>query len=122
MFRKLILFCLSLLLVVPSVATAVEVGDSVLAYWQPGQAYFVGTAVEAKGTGFLIVFEDGDTAVVDKTKVRANDIKVGSVVFARFDDDAYYKGTVAKVTGPALYIHYDDGDKRWVPWSWVAVK
>jgi len=26
------------------------------------------------------------------------------------------------VVGRAFYIHYDDGDKRWVPWSWIAVK
>jgi hypothetical protein len=122
MFRKTALFIFCLLLLVPSVARAVDVGDTVLAYWQPAGVYFVGTAVEAKGNGFLILFEDGDQAIVDKAKIRANDIKVGTAVYARWDDGNFYKGKVAKIVGRALYIHYDDGDKGWAPWSWIAVK
>ncbi len=83
MFRKITLSAFCLLLLIPSVATAVDVGDSVLAYWAQAGVYFVGTAVEAKGNGFLVVFEDGDKAVVDKTKIRTNNIQVGSIVYAR---------------------------------------
>lgn len=68
------------------------------------------------------MFEDGDTAVVDKSKVRSNDIKVGSKVIARWTDGEYYNGTVAKVVGRAFYIHYDDGDKGWAAFSWIAVR
>ena len=103
-------------------AEATAVGDTVLAYWKPGDAYFVGTAVEKKGTGFLIVFEDGDTAVVPAAKIRKYDLKVGSAVIARWSDGKYYKGKIAKVVGRAFYIHYDDGDKGWAPRSWIAVK
>jgi hypothetical protein len=107
---------------VPALAEGVKVGDTVLAHWAPGNAYFVGTAVEEKGPGFLIVFEDGDTAVVSKSKIRQNDIKAGSRVIARWKDGQYYQGRVVKIVGRALYIRYDDGDEGWAPWSWIAVK
>ena len=104
------------------VAEEVKVGDTVLAYWARGGAYFVGTAVEESGPGYLIVFEDGDTSVVSKTKIRKNDIKVGSRVISRWKDGKYYEARVTKIVGRALYVHYDDGDKGWVPWSFIAVK
>jgi hypothetical protein len=114
--------CLLLFLTSCVNAAEVKVGDTVLAYWAPANAYFIGTAVEKQGNGFLIVFEDGDNAVVDSTRIRENNIKVGTAVVARWTDGEYYPGTVAKVVGRAFYIHYDDGDKGWAPWSWIAVK
>jgi hypothetical protein len=42
----------------------VMIGDTVLAYWEPGGAYFVGTAVEKVDSGFTILFEDGDQAAI----------------------------------------------------------
>ena len=105
-----------------AVAEEAAVGDTVLAYWKPGDAYFVGTAVEKKDTGFLIVFEDGDTVVVPAEKIRKYNLKVGTAVLARFSDGEFYRGTIARVVGRACYIHYDDGDKGWVPLSGIAVK
>ena len=93
-----------------------------LAWWAPGDAYFVGTVAEKQAGGYFIVFEDGDTTVVPEGKIRKNDIKVGTAVIARWSDGQYYPGRVAKIVGRALYIHYDDGDKGWAPWSWIAVK
>ena len=98
-----------------------KVGAHVLALWEPDNVYFVGTVAEKKGTGYLVVFEDGDTATLPASKIRANDIKAGSKVTARWDDGKYYAGTVSKVAGRALSIKYADGDERWVPWSWIAV-
>jgi hypothetical protein len=124
-FGSVVLACwvlAALLLASSARAEDVKIGDTVLAHWPQGNAYFVGTAVEDKGAGLLIVFEDGDTLVVSKTKVRANDIKVGSQVIARWKDGEYYRATVAKIVGRALYVHYSDGDKGWVPWSAIAVK
>ena len=46
----------------------VSVGDSVVAHWAGTDAYYIGTAVEDKDDGFLVVFEDGDQAVVPKAK------------------------------------------------------
>ena len=112
---------LTFFIAVPAVAQEVEVGDTVLAHWAQANAYFVGTAVEEHGTSFLIVFEDGDTAVVSKLKIFKNDITVGSRVIARWKDDGYYPGIVTRIVGRALYIQYDDGDKGWAPWSGVAV-
>jgi hypothetical protein len=106
----------------PAAAEDVKVGDTVLAHWTQGNAYFLGTVVEERSPGFLIVFEDGDTVVVSKAKIRKNDIQVGSRVIARWTDGEYYQGRVARIVGRALYIHYDDGDKGWAPWSWIGVK
>ena len=111
-----------MLLAASTFAAEVKVGDSVLGYWAETQVYYTGTAVEQKGTRFVVVFDDGDTAELPADKVRVNDIKAGSKVAARWTDGEYYRGTVAKVVGRALYIHYADGDKGWVPWSWIAVE
>ena len=122
MLRTVPLLVCSLMFVVPSSAQAVEVGDTVLAFFEPANAYFIGTAVEKADGGFRIVFEDGDTAIVPAGKIRKKDIKVGTAVIAKWTDGKYYPGKVAKVVGRAFYIHYDDGDKGWAPWSWVGVK
>ena len=110
------------ILCAPVLADEVQVGDTVLAFWARGDAYFVGTAVEEIGPGYLIVFEDGDTSVVSKAKIRKNDIKVDSRVISRWKDGKYYEARVTKIVGRALYVHYVYGDKGWVPWSCIAVK
>ena len=122
MLRKMTPLCFCLLFLAPSVSTAVDVGDTVLAYWKPAEVYFVGTVVEEKEGGFLIVFEDGDAGVVEKAKVRAYDIEVGTVVYVRWEDGKFYPGKVAKTVGRALYVNYDDGDKGWAPLSAIAVE
>lgn len=122
MLRSLPLFVTAILFLAPSPVKAVKVGDTVLAWWEPNKVYFVGTAVEKSGPGYLIVFEDGDQAVIPATKIRPFNLKVGSAVFARWTDGQYYSGKVVKAVGRAFYIHYADGDKLWVPWSWIAIK
>jgi hypothetical protein len=106
---------------VSTASADVTIGDTVFANWKD-KAYFVGTVVEDRGDEYLVVFEDGDRAVVPETKVREYEISVGAKVMAKWDDKKYYPGTVAKVVGRALYIHYEDGDKRWVPLSWIALR
>ncbi len=121
MLRTVPLLVWATLYVAPSAARAVEVGETVLAYWVPAKAYFIGTAVEKAAGGYLIVFEDGDRAVVPEDKIRKYDIKVGTPVIARWTDGKRYRGKIAKVVGRAFYIHYDDGDKGWAPWGWISV-
>jgi hypothetical protein len=122
MLRSLPLLACSLLFLAPPPARAVDVGDTVLAWWAPGRAYFVATAVEKADGGYLVVFEDGDRAVVPERMIRKYDLKVGSAVIAKWTDGRYYPGKIAKVVGRAFYVHYDDGDKGWAPLSWIAVK
>lgn len=122
MVQGIPLLVCALMIVAPAAAPAVDVGDSVLAYWAPANAYFIGTAVEKADGGYRIVFEDGDTAVVPEDKIRKNDVKVGSAVIARWSDGKYYPGKIAKVVGRAFYVHYDDGDKGWAPVGWISVK
>lgn len=99
-----------------------QAGSTVLAFWAPGNAFFVATVVEKQGAGHFVLFEDGDVAVVPTEKILPNDIQVGSKVIARWNDRNYYPGTVDKIVGRALHIKYDDGDQRWVPWGWIAVR
>ena len=110
------------LVAAPITAAEFKIGDTVLAHWEQGDAFFVGTIVEDRKSEYLIVFEDGDTAQVKKTLVRKNNIKAGSKVVARWKDGQYYRAKVAKIVGRALYIQYDDGTKGWAPWAWIAVK
>jgi hypothetical protein len=99
-----------------------KVGDTVLALWELDQMYFIATVVEKSDAGFLVVFEDGDTATLPAAKTKENTLKVGSKVTSRWTDGQYYPGTIAKAVGRAFYIKYDDGEERWVPWSWIAQK
>ena len=122
MLRMLAVAVLVLLAAVPAIAAEVKVGESVIAFWTPGKAYFVGTAVEQTDTGFLVVFEDGEQVEVAQTEIRPNDIKVGTAVLARWEDGKFYRGKVSKIVGRALYIEYDDGDAGWVAWSEIALK
>lgn len=121
MFRKVPFLVCALLIFAPS-ARAVEVGDTVLAYWSASRAYYIGTAVEKADGGYLVVFEDGDQGVIPENKIRKFDLKVGSPVIARWTNGQLYPGKIARVAGKAFYIHYDDGDKLWVPWSWITLK
>lgn len=120
--EALFVFALTIRRFAPVGADDHKVGDSVLAHWEQGDAYFVATIVEDKESDFFVVFEDGDTASVKKTLIRKNDIKAGSKVVARWKNGQYYRATVGKIVGRALYIHYDDGSKGWAPWAWIAVK
>lgn len=123
MLRNLaLLLCVFCSLVVTGAAQAAEVGETVLAYWQQGNAYFIATLVEKTAAGNMVVFEDGDTAVVADAKLRKYDLKADSPVIARWSDGNYYKGKIGKVVGRAFYIHYDDGDKGWAPAAWIAVE
>lgn len=100
-----------------------ELGALVLAHWAPADAYFVGTVVEERDGGLLVVFEDGDVGVIDPGRLTTrNELGPGSRVFARWRDGGYYPGRIERIVGRALYISYDDGDGRWVPWSAIAVK
>ena len=83
MIRSITIFVCFFGICVSSMAKAAAVGDTVLAYWQPNDAYFVGTAVEKTDSGFLIVFEDGEISIVPASKVRRFNLKVGFTVIVR---------------------------------------
>ena len=101
-------------------------GDMCLAYWEETGFYYVGTLIgedtAAKEGGLLVVFADGDQAVVPLDKVKTLTIKAGSEVQALWSDHEFYPGKVAKILGGALYIEFDDGDKGWTSWAGIAVE
>ena len=47
--------------------------------------------MEKVDAGFVILFEDGDEAAVPAAKIRTYDLKVGSAVFAHWNDGEFYK-------------------------------
>lgn len=100
----------------------VTIGETVFAYWEPFEGYFVGTVVERNDTGYRVVFEDGDQAKLNANQIHKFRLEVGMDIIARWDDGAYYSGKIAQLVGRACYIHYDDGDRRWVPLSWLAMR
>jgi hypothetical protein len=127
--QKIVSFLILFLLLGAGIAqsqSAFEIGDSVLAFWEPNKLYYVGTIVErdstVKGGAYRIIFADGDQAVVPTAKIRELNITEGSIVLAMWSDKRFYPGTVAKIVGSALFIHFDDGDKGWTSWAGIAIK
>ncbi len=107
-------------------AQALKIGSRCLAYWEENKTWYVGAIVEEdstiKGGGYLVVFADGDVAVVPATLVKPLTIGAGSKVMAMWwKNGSFYPGTVARVVGEALYINFDDGDKGWTSWAGIAV-
>ncbi len=104
----------------------VEVGQTVWAYWEETGGYYPGVAVKAdstvKGGGFLVVFFDGDSAVVPVVRVRPFSAKVGSKVYAKWTDGKYYPGRVSKTAGLGVFITFDDGDELWTTIAALALK
>jgi hypothetical protein len=127
MHRRIgIVAAILLLLSFESVFAEFGVGDRVFAYWEESEGYFVGTIVETdstiKGGGFLVVYDDGDQAVVPYARIKPLDVQAGSKVFAKWSDGKLYPGTVKRIIGNAIFIHFDDGDEGWTAWSGIAIK
>ncbi len=103
-----------------------KIGETVLAYWEPSKLYFIGTLAtvdnSVKGGGYLVIFEDGDQAVVPTSLIKPMDLKEGNKILAMWKDKKFYPGVINKIVGRALFIHFDDGDKGWTSWSGIAVK
>ena len=118
--RKLLILSAFVFLAAFTTGRPSAVGETVFAWWEPNQIYFVGTVVEEQGDRALVVFEDGDNAVVARARIRPLDIKAGSRVFAKWTDNKYYPGRVDRIVGRALYIKFDDGDERWTSWAGIA--
>ena len=100
----------------------VTVGETVFAYWQPFEGYFVATIVEQTDKGYCVVYEDGDVAELPPAQIVKFNIQAQMQVFARWTDGQYYPGRIGQTVGRASFIHYEDGDQCWVPLAWIAVK
>jgi uncharacterized OB-fold protein len=120
--RKLLILSTLVFLAAFTTHRPTAVGETVFAWWEPNQIYFVGTVVEDHGANALVVFEDGDNAVVARAKMRPMEIRVGSKVLARWSDEKYYPGRVDRIVGRALHIAYDDGDEGWTSWAGIAAR
>jgi hypothetical protein len=95
----------------------VKIGDTVLGYWAETKAYYVGTVVgtdeSITGGGYLVIFRDGDRAILSPQQIKPMTLVVGSKVMAMWSDKRFYPGVINKIVGEALYILFDDGDKGW---------
>ena len=105
---------------------ALRPGDMCLAFWEETGFYYVGTVVAedatVKGGGYLVVFADGDHAVVPRDRVKPQTLTTGSQVLALWTDQEYYPGTITQVLGGAVYIEFDEGDKGWTSWAGIALE
>jgi ribosomal protein L21E len=106
------------LLVAATATTAQEkvtVGDVVWAEWRPNSWYH-GKIAKVDGKDFHIAFDDGDTAIVDGSRIaldrvpRKNMLKVETRVLAKFKQGHFYPGKIANIGGDRYGIKFDDGD------------
>ena len=109
-----------------SSANEYKTGESVLAYWEATKLYYVGTIATVdntiKGGGCLVIFEDGDQAIIPSSLIKPIDVREGKQVLAMWKDKKFYPGVINKIVGRALFIYFDDGDKGWTSWAGIAVK
>ena len=97
-----------------------KVGDTVLAWWEGNEIYFVATVVEEEGARSLVVYEDGDQAWVNSNQIKPMDLGPGSRVMAKWSDGKFYPGRIERIVGRALFIQYNDGDSGWTSWAGIA--
>ena len=74
------------------------------------EAGFTQVSVSHEASPLMKLVSRGDTTVVDDSRIRKNDLRVGSNVLARWSNGKHYPGRIARIVGRALYIHFDDGD------------
>lgn len=105
---------LALLVFITSPASALEIGDWVLARWQGGAYFFPGVVAAMKGNSITIRYDDGDVDTRPINQVRVYDWHVGSRVECNFNNAGdWYPGTINSMWGnTGLRIYYDDGDRE----------
>lgn len=103
---------IGLLIFVAAVAYAWQAGDRVLGQWSDGYWYPASIA-GVDGANYSVSFDDGDTAVLPASKVRAMNWKVGTKVQCNWKQGGvYYSGTITSMEGEYIHISYDDGDQE----------
>jgi len=101
-----------ILLFTAAVAFAWQEGDRILGQWGDGY-WYPGIISEASGDGFNVSFDDGDTAVLPASKIRAINWTVGTRVQCNWKGGGkYYSGTITEMDGESIHISYDDGDQE----------
>lgn len=90
-----------------------KTGDTVLAAWSKDDFWYPATVLELKEGLYLVRFLDGDSELMDASRLIAEDIRVGDRVYARFKDgDAFYPGVVIMRKAQALAVRYYDGTEE----------
>ena len=75
-----------------------------------------GKIAKVDGKDFHIVFDDGDKAIVDASKIaldrapKKDMVKVDTRVLAKFKQTRFYPGKITKIDGDSYHIKFDDGD------------
>ncbi len=87
-------------------------GSRVLGQWSNGK-WYPAQVDTVRRDGYRLVFDDGDTAVVDASRIHPFVWRVGSRVECKWQgNNKYYFGRIAAMKGNHLFIKYDDGDKE----------
>lgn len=96
----------------PAVAQGWGPGDRVLGQWSNGKWHPARVADWSRGN-YYIVFDDGDTAWVDRDGIRPFSWGPGTPVECKWQaGDKYFSGTIERMRGSAIFVAYDDGDSE----------
>lgn len=90
-----------------------SVGQLVFARWAPDGHWYPGRVTRIENEDYDILFDDGETATVDKRGISYHTVTEGSRVEGDWlGGGLYYSGTITHRRGNAIHIVYDDGDEE----------
>ena len=90
-----------------------EVGDRVLAPWEP-QFLYAGTLREVRDGEAHVGFDDGDSGWVPLSEVRPLQVEIEQFVLCRKEmGNLFYPATVEDVSGETVHVRFDDGGAEW---------
>jgi hypothetical protein len=113
-FMKKLAFLALIAIAAPSMASAQQAGDWVLAQWRGGSQWFPGVVQSRQGNMVRIRYDDGTAETRPVNQVRRYNWHVGSKVECRWTDGQWYGATITRASpdGLTLDVHYDDGDRQ----------
>src|SRR5262245_40276305 len=98
-----------------------EVGDRVLAPWEP-QLLYAGTLREVRDGEARVAFDDGDSGWVPTAELRELHLEIGQDVTCRKEmGPLFYPATIEDVSGETVHVRFDDGDTEWTTVAAVRV-
>jgi hypothetical protein len=112
--KKLAFVALIAMAAAPSLASAQQKGDWVLAQWRGGSKWFPGVVQSRQGNVVRIRYDDGTVETRPVNQVRQYNWRVGSKVECRWTDGQWYGARITRMAadGVSIDVLYDDGDRQ----------
>jgi len=87
-------------------------GNRCLGLWSDGY-WYPATVVKAEAGVYFVAFDDGDSASVNESGIRAIDWRIGTYIQCNWKrKGAYYPGRITAMIGESIHVSYDDGDEE----------